>query len=712
MACAFLAGLAGAVGLGAWVLYGLYADRGPVPDLGPLLRFEFPTIGHVYDAQGQPLIELAREQRQITAYEDIPPVVRDAILAAEDSRFFSHHGVDYLSLPRVLGKLRLNVSGRPMFPQGGSTITQQLVRGVFLPDRMALERGGALSSDGLAARALAWAIGPRNVNMLLRKREEIRLTVRVEARMRDHFGSTRLAKEAIFARYASFVYMGKGQYGFARAAEYYYGRPLSTLTTADAGLAASLAGIMKAPRDYAPTAGETERLLRRRNQVLALMGARGALTPDAVAAAQQRPLQPVVPRAVPAVQASGVIQHVLEELTVSHPDLGIEDLLQGDIQVHATVDARVQRIASDALEQGLDAYERRHPRARGLVQGSIVVLQNRDGSVLAEVGGRQVYRERAASYSDFNRVGQSRRQPGSAMKPLVYLAAFQHGGFTLETWVPDEPISVPDGGAGELKWIRNYDGQFKGPMPAREALAQSRNAVAIWITDRIGIDAVLATSTGLGVETPLQRYATTALGASEVTLIELATAYRTIASGLLAPPRVIRQIVGRSGTAIGRNPPSPVPAPFDPAALALVREGLRGVVRMPSGTAHALAARSFPIAVMGKTGTTSEFRDALFVGSTYGPDGITVAVRIGFDDNRSLGPGETGSRVALPVFRDVMLAVYRDGLVGPAPPFPPQIEAGITTYLQRPPMVFASATIAEDDPPDPSAGLQERHPEP
>jgi penicillin-binding protein 1A len=277
------------------------------------------------------------------------------------------------------------------------------------------------------------------------------------------------------------------------------------------------------------------------------------------------------------------------------------------------------------------------------------------------------------------------------MKPIVYLAAFRHGDFTLETLVPDEPISVPDGEAGVPKWISNYDGHFRGPIPIREALAESRNAVAIWITEQIGIPSILQTSRSLGVQTPLQPYATTALGASEVNLLELATAYRTIASGVLVRPYVIRQIVRDSGEVVGKGEHHRLPLSIAAGALALIQEGLRGVVRIPTGTAHALDSRGFPIAVMGKTGTTSEFRDALFVGSTYGIDGITVAVRIGFDDNRSLGPNETGGRVALPVFEELMLRVYRDKIAGPVPPFPPQMEQRITHYLEgnAPPALVA-----------------------
>ena len=673
----------------------IYLSRRDLPDLGSFTRFEFPTIGYVYDAKGQPLIALAREYRKITRYDEIPPVVRDAILATEDKHFFSHDGVDYSSIPRVLSKIRIgafaerlatggrhdNTSGRAIFPQGGSTITQQLVRGCFLQRLTSQENSYTLRNVGLKARVLSWLIGERNVNMGFRKLEELRLSLWLEEQMAAHFGSKRRAKEEIFARYASFVYMGHGQYGFARAAEYYFGRRLSTFTADDADKAALLAGIGKSPRDYAPDAEVAAPILRRRNQILALMAANGFISRNQMTDASRQAL-PAFPRRVSRIlQSSAVVEHVLNDLEAEPDSLGIDDLMQGRIQVYSTVDARVQRIANDALEHGLERYEQRHPRARGVIQGAVVVLKNGDGSILAETGGRQIYRGRATSYGDFNRVRRALRQPGSAMKPIVYLAAFREGGFTLDTLVPDEPISVPDGTRG-LKWISNYDGRFKGMIPIRQALAESRNAVAIWIAEQIGIGSVLRTSQSLGVETPLHRYVPTALGASEMTLLELATAYRAIASGILARPYVIRHVVCAVEDVANDDEHHDAQISIDDDALYLIQEGLRGVVRIPSGTAHALDAQGFPIPVMGKTGTTNGFKDALFVGSTYGVDGITVAVRIGFDDSRSLGLKETGGRVALPVFQEVMLKVYGDQIVGPAPSFPPQMEESITRYLQ------------------------------
>jgi penicillin-binding protein 1A len=698
----------------AGAIHYIYFDRTNLPDLEAFSRFELPTIGHVYDVNGGPFIEMASEYREITGYEDIPPVVRDAILAAEDKNFFSHNGIDYSGFARVVCKLRiLNLLGRltkmgsrdatnsaAIFPQGGSTITQQLVRGYFLKTMTAQENSDHLRHKQGLARALSSVVGARTVNMLFRKLEEIRLSLWIEEEMRARFGSKRRAKEEILARYASLIYMGNGQYGFARGAEYYFGRPLGTFTAEDADKAALLAGAVKSARYYAPNASPNQRVLERRNQTLALMAARGFISPDQASRATRRPIETVAQHKDKAIGASAVVDNVLDELKSRRADLSEKNLQEGHIQVYSTVNARVQEIANQALEHGLLLYEKRHPGASGLIQGSVVVLKNRDASILAETGGRQFYKDRSSAYSDFNRVTKSLRQPGSAMKPIVYLAAFQKGTFNLDTTVPDEPISVSNGADQDAKWIANYDGQFKGLIPLRMALAESRNAVAIWITEQIGIASVLKTAHNLGIETPLHPYATTALGASEVNLLELANAYRTIASGTLTQPHVIRKIVLDSGEVIADGVRRSSPVDVDADALALIQEGLRGVVRIPGGTAHALDSGGLPFAVMGKTGTTNEFRDALFVGSTYGPDGITVAVRIGFDDNRSLGAKETGGLVALPVFREIVLGAYGKKLVGPAPRFPAEMEERIDVYLKGD---LVETTVVTNVPPGPPA---------
>ena len=668
-----------------WAVYYVYLDRSRLPDIEPFVRFEPPRIGEVYDVRGKVLIELAHEYRRVVSYDEVPGVVREAVLAAEDKNFFSHSGVDYSALPRVIQKTTVRsltawwngARLRLLLPQGGSTLTQQLVRAYFLQERTSQQDGDVLFHDGWPQRVLAMALGVPATNKLLRKLEEVRLALWLEEEMRRRYGTKEQAKHEIFARSASFHYVGNGRYGLAAGSEYYFGKPLASYTIADAAKAAALAGISKSPRDYAPTPGNA-RSLRRRNQILALMARNGSIPEGVAKHCQTEPVRALAHSPLQ-TDAPAVIEDVFSELNKrGGSDFGVEDLFQGRISVRSTVDERVQVIVNKALENGLTLYEKRHPRTQGLVQGSVVVLRNADAAILAEAGGRQVYEHRDARYSDLNRVTGSLRQPGSAWKPLVYLAAFRQG-LNLDTTVPDEPIAVPMGDGRETKWIANYDNEFKGPIPVRQALAESRNAVAVWITREIGLAQVIETARELGIRTPLQPYITLALGASEVRLLELADVYRAMASGLLAEPHAIDRVADVSGGVLYAA--APLARQIRPEGLSLIQEGLRGVVRLPDGTAHSLDSGDFPIPVMGKTGTTSDFRDALFVGCTYGPQGITVAVRIGFDDNRALGSKETGARTALPIFREIMLRVYKDKLVGPAPRFPREIEEGIDNYL-------------------------------
>ncbi|MFA6957174.1 MAG: transglycosylase domain-containing protein [Thermoanaerobaculia bacterium] len=669
------------------LVFHVYFDRTGVPNLDAFIRFELPMTGVVLDENGKVLIEVAREYREVVTYDQVPPIVRHAILAAEDKRFFEHSGVDYGSLPRVIRKTasrsmsewrKEGAEFRLYLPQGGSTLTQQLVRGYFLRDLTRLPDADPRFHEGFAPpRLLSIVIGAAAANKILRKMEEVRLTLWLESEMQRRYGSQPRAKREIFARYANFIYLGNGRYGYAAASRYYFGRALSSYVQADAGNAALLAAISKSPQEYAPVPGN-DRPFQRRNQILTLMARNGFIPPAVAANCMKEPIRVVALRPIK-TDAPAAIEHVLEELTTYGGSLfSPEDLFQGKISVESTIDARVQAIVNDALEHGLARYEKRHPKGTGVVQGSIVVLRNADAAILAEAGGRSVYAGRSSRYSDYNRVTGSRRQPGSTMKPLVYLAAFERG-MSLDSEVPDEPISVPLGNDDGVKWIVNYDNEFKGPISIRQALAESRNAVAVWLTREIGIRSVIKVAGEMGIRTPLQPYLSTALGASEVQLLELANAYRTIASGVATQPHVIRRVTNMSGDGLYEARLDAQQIRSD--ALRSIQEGLRGVVRIPGGTAHSLSSRDFPIAVLGKTGTTSDYRDALFVGSTYGMKGITVAVRIGFDDNRSLGRSETGGRAALPIFREIMLRTYHEKIVGDAPKFPREIEEGIDAYL-------------------------------
>jgi penicillin-binding protein 1A len=258
----------------------------------------------------------------------------------------------------------------------------------------------------------------------------------------------------------------------------------------------------------------------------------------------------------------------------------------------------------------------------------------------------------------------------------------------------DDPVAVALG-RGRWKLIRNYDRRFLGAIPLREAMARSRNAATVWLAQKVGMSSVLEAAAELGIETPLQRYLSTAIGGSEVTLLELANAYRTMATGLRVRSHILQDVRDRDGLVLREWHETSVALDQAVWPLPLLQEALRGVVRFPDGTAHALDGAALPVAVMGKTGTTNGFRDAIFVGSSYGPGGLTVAVRIGFDDGRSLGTGETGARLAVPVFREIMGLVYTRGLAGTPPRFPASLEAGIDAYLLGPP---PSDVVAGDVP--------------
>jgi penicillin-binding protein 1A len=241
------------------LVHHVYFDRSDLPDLAPFVLFQPPTTGEVRDARGQVVIQLAREYRRVVTYDEVPLVVRQAVLAAEDKNFYSHSGVDYRALPRVIQKIAgrsltewWNGSGlRLRLAQGGSTITQQLVRVYFLEYLTSRRDDDPIFVKGLAVpRIMSAVLGAPATNKLLRKLEEVRLAFWLEEAMGKQFGTRERAKREIFARYASFIYMGSGRYGFGAASEYYFDRPLAGYTVWDAGRAASLAGIGKAPRDY------------------------------------------------------------------------------------------------------------------------------------------------------------------------------------------------------------------------------------------------------------------------------------------------------------------------------------------------------------------------------------------------------------------------------------------------------------------------------
>ena len=308
---------------------GIYINfnRANLPDLDGFIQFEPPTMGHIYDAKGNFLAELGREHREITQYNGIPIVLRQAILSAEDKNFFSHSGVDYSVFPRLLSKTNLRAliarfkgsegedpsERASVFPQGGSTITQQLVRSYFLQRRTSTKNFNTLQNPGVFTHVLSYILGVPATNQFLLKIEVIRLSLWLEEEMRKRYGSKRRAKEELLARYASYIYLGNGRYGFAAASQYYFAEPMEAFTADDADKAALLAGITKSPGDYAPTFTDNQKSLRRRNQILTLMVANHYLPAETALRCQQAPIG-LVAHAIGLIDAPAAVENIFRTL--------------------------------------------------------------------------------------------------------------------------------------------------------------------------------------------------------------------------------------------------------------------------------------------------------------------------------------------------------------------------------------------------------------
>ena len=682
----------------------LYIDKSNLPNIDAFLK-DAPTVGQIYDTNGQVVIQLAKEYRRIVPFDKIPPHVRDSILAAEDTRFFNpwlNHGIDYIAIIRAViingAYTAINSYKKREFDfvsaEGASTITQQTVRLYFLSDITRKENSNKLFYDNFATRTLARVFEIKEVNKLTRKIIEWKYAIRLENEMTKIYGSRAEAKRQIFIRFTP--YLGNGRYGFDTASEYYFGKHVWELTPEEVEKTALLAGMIKNPGLYMPRPNQkpekSQVQLNRRNKILSRMAEDGYISKKDAEKFKEQPVEIIV-RNEPKTIAPSVVNDVLKEARID--GFESEDIFLGSIQIKSTVDLRIQKIVNEALEKGLLEYEKRHPDQKGLIQGSVVVLHNSDAAILSMAGGREFFKGQRYKYSDLNRVKRA-RQAGSAFKPLVYYTAFTEGR-TPDDLVLDAPFAISRGYGRGMHPIHNYDGKYLGVIPYKEALKRSRNIPAVKVAlllgdgQESGMEKIEKVIKILGIQSPLHSdidhrnrrvvYITSALGASEVNVLELANAYRALASGLDAEPYMVKEITDRNSNSLFVKKNSSQPLPFDPQALEMLQFCLRKVVTEPGGTAYSLTAQKFPVPVMGKTGTTNDFRNALFAGSTYGPDGITVVVRVDFDDNRQLAPKETGSLAALPIFKEIVQKIYEQGLVGPIPQFPEYIEKGLNFKL-------------------------------
>ena len=579
---------------GSSLLY--YIILKELPSIAALKDYRPSIATRVYADNNELLDEFFLEDRKIIKIADVPKIVIYAFVAAEDARFFQHGGLDLQSMSRAFFK---NLeAGRIV--QGGSTITQQVAKALYL------------SSE----------------RSYIRKIREALLAFKI-----DRY----LTKDEILNLYLNHIYLGHGTYGIEAAAEGYFGKSARYLNLSEAAL---LAALPKAPNSYSPFL-HLDKARQRQAYVLQRMFEDNYITrPDmerALAAPIHlksiRPKDKIAPYFV-----ENVRRYIIEKY-------GGEALYKEGLEVYTTLNIKMQKAARDAVERGLQELEAREGSPTGEAQGALLAMESATGAIRAMVGGRNFSR------SEFNRATQSRRQPGSAFKPFIYTAAFDKG-MTPATVILDAPIVFEDRSANTVWKPQNFDQKFTGPTTLHNALIHSRNIITIKILQTIGVDYATAYAGNMGITSPLNKNLSLALGTSGVTLQELVRGYGVLANGgKKVNPFFIRKIVDRTGHVFEESQVVSEQV-IDPRIAFMATHIMQDVVE--SGTGRAVKSIGRPVA--GKTGTTDEMRDAWFMGFT---PSLVAGVWVGFDQERTLGKQEVGGRAAAPIwlyFMEVALA--------------------------------------------------------
>jgi len=672
-------GLIAGVALVAFVISYYGSD---LPDHSQLKEYEPPIITRIYAGDGDLLAEYAREHRVFVPIQKMPDIVKHAFLSAEDKNFYNHNGVDTFAVARaILTNLRNSGSGRRLV--GASTITQQVAKNFLLTNEVSYER----------------------------KIKEAILAMRMEKA---------LSKDQLLELYLNEIFLGRRAYGVAAAALTYFNKSLKELSIEEA---AYLAALPKAPNNYHPVRNH-DAALSRRNWVIGRLVEDGHIEKAQGDIAQAKPLKMTERQYTKGVEADFFAEEVRRELKEKY---GRESLYQEGLSVRSSVDPKLQNIAVKALRDGLTAYDKRHGslKLEGVrwarkclqdcyalgpeiikvsqvlkvgdvimvekvekslklrqvpkVQGALIAIDPHTGRVLAMQGGW------TQSASSFNRATQAQRQPGSAFKPFVYLAALDHG-FTPSTLVLDAPFVIEQA-PGDFWRPTNYSNKFYGPSTIRLGIEKSRNLMTVRLADELGMNKIVEYATRFGIADEMKEFLSYSLGAGETTLLRLTSAYGMLVNGgKKITPTFIDRIQNRRGETIfsydkrpcancgdlirwdGQSVPK-VPDTreqiADEKTAYQITSILEGVVER--GTARKLKELGRPLA--GKTGTTNESKDAWFIG--FAPD-LVVGVFVGFDDPKSMGKRETGSSVAAPIWGDFMKEALAD-----VPPMPFRVPPGI-----------------------------------
>ena len=558
----------------------------------PILELEPEEISLFFGSE--------RERRQLISIQEVPGHLIHAVLAAEDSRFYQHPGIDIRGILRALFTNLRHGAIR----QGGSTLTQQLAKNYFLTPARTLRR----------------------------KFKEVLISLIIEFKYE---------KEEILEIYLNEIYLGqKGPVainGVGEASYFYFGKPVKELNRAEA---ATIAGLIKAPNHYSPYLDEA-RCLSRRNLVLEAMHTKGWLSPEDLRADLKVPVK-TVGYAVHGKKAPYFVDYLEQQIsTLYHP----EDLSSLGLSIYTTLDSQVQAAAENALVKGLERLEHIKPELRRddpaqKLQGAVIVMQPGTGYVLALVGGRNY------TVSQFNRISQARRQPGSAFKPFVYLSGLDK--FSPSEMLSNQPRTYRvDGKTWEPQ---NFEPVTRYTVSMRNALTMSYNLATVDLAMKTGLDHVVNTAHKFHFSTPLKAYPSLALGAFEVIPLELARSYCVFAADGVQPyPLSLKGVVDENGKTLEQKHLQ-IERLIPPQKAFMMNFMLQSVVT--AGTARSLKNRGIFWPVAGKTGTTNDFKDAWFVG--YTPD-ILALVWVGFDNGDPIFA--TGASAALPIWAELMNSI-------------------------------------------------------
>jgi penicillin-binding protein 1A len=679
-----------------------------MPDAADLADYHPPTATRAYAIDGTLIGEFSRERRIFVPYDNIPPQLAQAFLAAEDHNFFKHRGVDVSGLGRAMARNVLNAARGRRF-EGGSTITQQVAKNILL------------TNDPTIGRKLKEAI--------------------LAGRLEDT-----LTKERILELYLNEIWLGYRSFGVGAAAYNYFGKSINDLTLAEA---AYLAAVPKGPDNYHPIRRKAQAIARR-NWVIDQMADQGWVSRGEAERAKREDL---LVQAEPTRAKYRDADYFVEEVRRRGLATMGSRLTEGGYYMRTTLDPRMQSAARTALMNGLEAYDRRHGwrgawgrvttlagwediarktakpaerrtwraavvtdvgggqvtvrtidgatgliagediawarRGKGIgtgdlvwvapneegagfrlkqipqVNGAMVAMEPYSGRVLAMVGGYSF------SLSSFNRATQAQRQPGSAIKPIVYATALENG-YTPSSVVMDAPITLI-GANGQAWRPENYEKKYYGALQLRKGLELSRNTMTVRLAQSVGMTKISGMAEQLGVTKRMDRVLAMALGSGETTVFKMAGAYASFVNGgKKVEPHLIEMVQDREGKTIFRadrrecercdagfsgaeSPRIPRAGAqvMDPITAYQITSMLQGVVQR--GTATQALSLGKPVG--GKTGTTNDYRSAWFMG--FSPQ-LVVGVYIGFDDNRSLGNGETGSVAAVPIFVEFMQEALKD----------------------------------------------------